>query len=298
MSLDVVVALIAGAALGAGAAIVLEVRRASRIRRVRHGVREVGSGNLAHRIVMAGGDDVAALASDFDLLADVIQQERENERAREHSRRELIANISHDLRTPVTSIAGYVDALRRGLGDDPERYLAIIEAKTAELAALTDDLFFEARLDSGDLRLEHTRVDLAESVRLAVLGFEPELSGRQVRVTVDIPQDECALDADPTAVARILGNLLSNALRHGERMTRLAVSVGCERGGRTVRIVNDGARPPEDLERLFERGVAGTGGAGLGLTIARELAERMGAVVRAERAGADEIAFVLEFRES
>lgn len=292
-----VAALLAGVVLGAGATLALGLPGRRRIARIREAVRELAAGNLGHRVIMPGSDEVSALADELDAFADTLQADREAERAREASRRTLLANISHDLRTPVTSIAGYVDALRRGLGDDPERYLAIIDAKVGELADLTDDVFYEARLDSGDLALTLQDIDLAEAVRRSVLGFEPELRERGIDVTVEIPEEVCPVRADGMAVARILGNLMSNALRHGERMTRLSVSVTAAENGCAVRLTNDGASPPQDLERLFERGVAGSGGAGLGLAIARDLADRMGAMVTAERVGPTSIAFALEFRE-
>ncbi|MBN1192520.1 MAG: HAMP domain-containing histidine kinase [Coriobacteriia bacterium] len=129
-----------------------------------------------------------------------------------------------------------------------------------------------------------------------MLGFEPQLAGRGVRVEVDIPEASCTIKADASAVARVLGNLVSNALRHGEGMTVLAVGLTEEDAGYVVRLTNDGAELPADMERLFERGVAGGGGgAGLGLSIARELAERMGASVGVERVAAGSVTFSLAF---
>lgn len=287
------VAIIAFAA-GTGVGIVMALRRSGRLRRVGEGVAELARGNLGHRIILPGGDDIGHIAEDINTLADAVQQEREAAGAHDESQRQLLANISHDLRTPIASIAGYVDALKRGLGDDPDRYLAIIAAKTEELVELTDDLFYEARLDSGDLELKRGRLDLAEAVRRAVLGFESQLGGHGVTVEVDIPEQACPVQADASAVARILGNLISNALRHAEGMTTFSVAMADEDARYVVRVVNDGAALPEDTERLFERGVAGGGGgAGLGLSIARELAGRMGATVVVNRVSANSVAFSL-----
>ncbi len=233
---------------------------------------------------------------DVNALADAFQRERETAGARDAAQRQLLANISHDLRTPITSIAGYVDALQRGLGDDPGRYLGVIASKTEDLAQLTDDLFYEARLDAGDLDLTRVRFDLAETVRRSVLGFEPQLTGRGLHVSVDVPETTCEVQGDPSAVARILGNLLSNALRHGEAMTELSVVLADEGECYAVRLTNDGADLPADIERLFERGVAGRGGgAGLGLAIARELAARMGATVGATKSGSGRATFSVIF---
>ncbi|MBN1192521.1 MAG: hypothetical protein JXA36_02335 [Coriobacteriia bacterium] len=125
-------AAVAVIAFGAGAAsgVLIASRRRSRMLRIREGIAELAGGNLGHRIILPGDDDAARMAVEINALADAVQQEREASGAREEAQRKLLANISHDLRTPIASVAGYVDALQRGLGDDPERYLAIIAAKT------------------------------------------------------------------------------------------------------------------------------------------------------------------------
>lgn len=289
-------ALGAAFAIGLGAGLALSARQRARVRQVAEGVSELAGGNSAHRVLMPGSDSASRIAEGVNVIADAIQAERETAAVRDEAQRRLLANVSHDLRTPIASIAGYVDALQRGLGSDPERYLTIIASKTDELAELTDDLFYEARLDAGDLQLKLARVDLAEAVRRAVLGFEPQLAARGIAVAVEIPECACAVHADASAVARILDNLISNALRHARGMTAFSVGVLAEDGVCSVRLLNDGAELPPDIDRLFERGVAGSGGgAGLGLSIARELAERMGASVEVERIGLGAVGFSLAF---
>lgn len=272
------------------------MRNAARMERVAEGLRELARGNYAHRVILPGEDLAADMAEQLNRLADDIQSDRESAASCDAARRRLLADISHDLRTPITSIAGYVDALQRGLGAEPERYLTVLAQKTAELAQLTDDLFYSARIDAGDLELNSQRLDLAEAVRRSVLGFEPQLTARGVRVEVSLPEDPCVVEADPSAVNRILSNLVSNALHHGEKMTRFAVALEAEQvSSYAVRISNDGAALPNDADRLFERGVASaSGGTGLGLSIARELAEYMGARVALESTETS-VTFVLTF---
>lgn len=272
------------------------MRRSVRMARVIEGLGELARGNYAHRVILPGDDEAARLAAEINTLADAIQHERESSAACDASRRRLLANISHDLRTPITSIAGYVDALQRGLGDEPERYLAVLAQKTTELAQLTDDLFYSARIDAGDLELKSQRLDLAEAVRRSVLGFEPQLKARGVRVEVYVPEEPCVVEADASAVSRILSNLMANALHHGERMTIFSVTMTAEPSEYEVRLTNDGATLPADTDRLFERGVAGpSGGTGLGLSIARELADRMGARVAFEGGDDGRVRCVLAF---
>lgn len=269
------------AAFAAGLA-VGTLRQRSRLRRITEGASQLARGNLAHRIMLPGDDQAAEAAETLNALADAVQQEREAAAARDAAQRQLLADISHDLRTPITSIAGYTDALQRGLGDEPERYLAVIAAKAEALAQLTDDLFYAARIDAGDLELARGPIDLAEAVRRSVLGFEPQLAGAGVHVDVRIPDERCMVEADQSALARILTNLVSNSVHHGAGMTTFGVAMASDRGESLVQVSNDGARLPEDAERLFRRGVAGpSGGTGLGLAIARELAEQMGGSVTA-----------------
>lgn len=260
--------------------------RRERLRRLADGLAELARGNHAHRVIMPGDDEIARMAADLNTLADEIQRDAQAAAACDASRRQLVTNISHDLRTPITSIAGYVDALQRGLGDDPERYLAVLAQKTAELAQLTDDLFYSARIDAGELELRSHRLDLAEAVRRSVLGFEPQLSSHGACVTVSVPDEECMVTADASAVSRILSNLVSNALRHSDAMSLFAVEMSAAEAAYTVCVSNDGALLPEGAERIFERGVASpSGGTGLGLSIARELAERMGGSIELAATG-------------
>ena len=296
MTWTLALAIVIAFAVGVGAGLAIGWRTRARMGRIAEGAAEFARGNLGHRVILPGHDDAARAAEALNAFADAMQREREAAGARDAAQRQLLANVSHDLRTPITSIAGYVDALQRGLGDDPERYLATVASKTEELAELTDDLFYEARLGAGDLELKHVRIDLAEAVRRAVLGFEPQLAGRGVRVEIGIPEDSCPVEADASAMTRILGNLVSNALRHAEGMTTFSATLAEDHGGYIVRLVNDGAHMTDDADRLFERGVAGSsGGAGLGLSIARDLAERMGATVDIEPIGSDAVAFTLAF---
>jgi signal transduction histidine kinase len=291
----VVVALVAVGAFAAGTAVGLARGRA-RMRRVADGVAQLAGGNHAHRILLDGDDPAAHIAADLNRLADAVQLQQETSATRDDARRRLLADISHDLRTPITSIAGYVDALSRGIGDDPERYLAIIAAKSDELAQLTDDLFYASRLDAGDLELTVGPLDLAEAVRRSVLGFEPQLSGAGVRVDVSIPDAPCIVDADRSAVSRVLSNLVSNGLRHGVGTTAMSVRMTEDGATYVVSVTNEGSHLPDDTDRLFERGVAGpAGGTGLGLSIARELAELMGATLEAKGDDPDSATFALAF---
>ena len=155
----------------AGVAYVVErLHRQSALQRVVEGLDELARGNLAHRVTPAS-NETAELATTVNRLAEALQVARSDALRREEAHSQLISNLSHDLRTPITSIAGYVDALQRGIGEDPARHLDIIATKTAELTRLADDLFYLTRLDAGDLSLTLTSVDGSEVARRCLLGF-------------------------------------------------------------------------------------------------------------------------------
>jgi two-component system phosphate regulon sensor histidine kinase PhoR len=279
--------LIIGLALAVVAAtgvayLVERLRRQSALRRVTEGLDELARGNLAHRVVAPGPGETAQLASAVNRLAEAMQASRSDVLRREEAHSQLISNLSHDLRTPITSIAGYVDALQRGVGDDPARHLDIIAMKTAELTRLADDLFYLTRLDAGDLSLTLAPVDVAEAARRCLLGFEHELRSRGIDVVVEIPDATCVVVADEAALGRVIGNFVANSLKHARTMRSLGVTVDREGDGCAVTVWDDGEGFPKGVAELLERGtsVGPGGGAGLGLSIAHELSARMGATLR------------------
>jgi signal transduction histidine kinase len=280
--------LIAGLALvalgvAAAAYLVERLHRQSALQRIVEGLDELANGNLVHRVAAPGTGETAELATAVNRLAEAMQATRSDALRREEAHRQLISNLSHDLRTPITSIAGYVDALQRGIGEDPGRQLDIIAMKTTELTRLADDLFYLTRLDAGDLSLSLTPIDVSEVARRCLLGFEQELRSRGVDVVVEIPDATCVVVADEAALGRVIGNLVANSLKHARSMRTLGVSVGREGDGCAVTIWDDGEGFPKGVAELLERGtsVGPGGGAGLGLSIAHELSARMGATLRA-----------------
>jgi signal transduction histidine kinase len=262
--------------------LVERLHRQSALKRVAAGLDELARGNLIHRVVSQGSGEMAQLASAINRLAEAMQAARSDALRREEAHSQLISNLSHDLRTPITSIAGYVDALQRGIGENPARHLDIIAMKTAELTRLADDLFYLTRLDAGDLSLNLAPVDVGEVARRCLLGFEHELRSRNIDVLVEIPDATYEVVADEAALGRVIGNFVANSLKHARSMRTLGVSVASEANGCAVTVWDDGEGFPKGVAELLERGtsVGPGGGAGLGLSIAHELSARMGAALR------------------
>ncbi|GAB2571889.1 sensor histidine kinase [Gracilibacillus alcaliphilus] len=201
------------------------------------------------------------------------------------ARKRILSSISHDIRTPLTSIIGYIDALQDDISiSEQERneYIATVSKKANSLKQLLDDLFDMAKLDADEFTLKEERLDFAEVARESVISFLPELKKEGIELKVHIPEDTCYIMADHQSLIRIIGNVIKNALHYGKDGGILGVEL-IETDNNYQMLIWD--RGPgisdEDMENIFERMYRGEdsrnrsyGGSGLGLSIAKELVER------------------------
>ena len=274
---------------------------AGRVSALQRGAQAIANGDLRARVVAAGSDELAMLAEQFNRMAEQLSA-AETERARlESTRRDLIAAISHDLRTPLASLRVMTEALADGMIDDPAttaRYLATMRSQIGQLSGLIDDLFELAQLDAGALTLDLQRTPIAELIDDAVDGLQPQATARGVQLSSNAPTSLAPLVIAPQKIGRVLANLLSNAIRHTSAGGNVTVAAGlapAELSARRAVLVevadNGEGIAPEDLPYIFERFYRGeksrsraTGGAGLGLAIARGIVEAHGGRIWAERA--------------
>ena len=227
-------------------------------------------------------DEIDRLAQTFDEMADrLAAQLRELEKT-DRLRRELVTNISHDLRTPLTSLRGYLETLslkQEAISrTERQRYLASAIRQSDRLNKMVAALFELARLDSDTLELEMEPLALSELVQDAVQQFQLEAERKGVTLTARLPNGPATLLGDVGLLARVLDNLLANALRHTPRGGEVAVTLreDEERVLLTVRDTGSGITS-EDLDHIFERffhgsrSPAGSDGAGLGLAISKRV---------------------------
>ena len=268
------------AALGAALLVARSIHAA--IERVRAASGAVARGDLSARVPEDGPAEVAELAAAFNEMAANVERLFD-------ARRELVAWASHDLRTPLANMQAMLEALEDGLAE-PERYLPALRDQAHTLARLVDDLFELARIDAGALTLELRDAPLAPLVRSCVRGLEAEARARRVTLAAETAGSDPDVRCAPDKVERVLSNLLTNALRHTPSDGAVAVVV--EPLEREVRVsvedTGDGL-PADSLGRVFDRFWRGdparartTGGAGLGLAIARGLVEAQGGRIWAE----------------
>ncbi|MBC7633774.1 HAMP domain-containing sensor histidine kinase [Aeromicrobium sp.] len=210
----------------------------------------------------------------------------ERERSAERSRRELLAWLSHDLRTPIAGVQAMTEALEDGVVSDPEdvkQYAQLIRSETLRLASMIDDLFEMSQINAGTLRLDVGPIAVDDVVRAAVEAMRPAADRRGVSVVVDgHPHGTLAVGAAPELM-RVLHNLLGNAIRHTPESGVVAVSVGADSLGVWLRVEDAcGGIPDHDITNVFDMGYRGTDsresergldaqGAGMGLAIARGL---------------------------
>ncbi|GAA3100954.1 HAMP domain-containing sensor histidine kinase [Streptomyces echinatus] len=244
---------------------------------------------MAARSFGDGGDFAAPAAPATAELAEVsrelaatsarLAESRERERMLETSRRELVAWISHDLRTPLAGLRAMAEALEDGVADDPDRYLKQIRAEVERLDGMVGDLFELSRIHAGTLPLSPSRISLYDLVGDALAGAGPLARAHGVRLVGDrvapVP-----VEVDAKEMSRVLGNLLVNAIRRTPADGTVAVVAERSPDGVVLSVTDGcGGIPEEDLPRVFDTGWRGTdartppAGAGLGLAIVRGIVE-------------------------
>jgi len=238
----------------------------------------IAGGDLSARVDTAGmrDDELAQLTRSFNAMADELETARGHERA-------FLLSVSHDLRTPLTSIRGYAEAIGDGAiegADERVRAARIIEAEARRLERLVADLLDLARLDTHQFSLTPRPVDAREVVETSVAGFQPAARDYGVVLRV-LPGAAVPADVDPERLGQVVANLVENALRYAR--TAVTVSVDRTAAGVALQVVDDGPGiPVEERDRVFDRlytarPVAGRSvGTGIGLAIVGELAQAMG----------------------
>jgi signal transduction histidine kinase len=240
----------------------------------------VAAGHYDVRVRERGSGEMRRLARSFNAMAGRLQ-------AGEEQRRNLLADVAHELRTPLSVIQGNAEAVLDGLYPPDRAHLEPVLEETRVMARLLDDLATLSTAEAGALRLHREPARPQELVADAVAAFRPRAEGAGVRLEARAAAGLPSLDVDPVRIGEVLSNLLSNALRHTPAGGSVTVSAERTADGRAVAFaVRDTGSgiAPEALPHVFDRFVrgAGSGGAGLGLAIARSLVRAHGGEIAAE----------------
>ena len=244
----------------------------------------IAGGDLTARVDTSGlrDDELAGLTRSFNAMAGQLETARGLERA-------FLLSVSHDLRTPLTSIRGYAEAIGDGTidgADDRVRAAHVIETEARRLERLVADLLDLARLDAHEFSLTPRPIDARDVVETTVAGFRP--AAREYGVTLDAaPGAPVPVDADPERLAQVVANLVENALKYAR--TTVTVEVARTAAGVEVRVADDGPGiPADEHDRVFDRLYTARPangrpvGTGIGLAIVSELAQAMGGSARCD----------------
>jgi two-component system sensor histidine kinase BaeS len=280
-------------------AIVASGSLGSDARRVEAALRQLEVGDHTARTQVVRADELGHVASALDELAqrlDVLERERASVEA---ERSLMLSSVGHDLRTPLAALRAAIEALQDGVATDQPRYLKAMARDVDALTILVDDLFLLSRIEAGRLELSCDRVDLAELADDAVESITPAAAARDVVVRL-CHEHPVTVQADAQALGRVMRNLLDNAVQHAPAHSTIDVAVGGDPTP-TVRVVDQGpgfdsAFMAEAFDR-FTRAEASrsraSGGAGLGLAIARGLVEAQGGRIWIEPPPGGHVAFAL-----
>lgn len=271
-------------------ALMYVVTRASELKRVMIGTERIRGGDLSTRIPEKGSADFVTLASSINNIAMGLQAAVESEVKSERMKAELVTNVSHDLKTPLTSIITYIDLLKtEGLcSDNAAKYLDVLDKKSQRLKVLTEDLFEAAKAASGSVSLKREQLDVGSLLTQGLAELSDRVEGSGLDFRVNIPVDKLHVQADGKLLWRAIENVLSNALNYALVGSRVYVEAIAKGNQVYLTFKNISASPlniePEELVERFKRGdeSRSTEGSGLGLAIAKSLLELQGGTFKIE----------------
>ena len=246
----------------------------------------IAEGRYDERVHLTGDDELAQLASRFNQMAEQLEQT-------ESMRRQLIGDVSHELRTPLTTIKGYVEGLSDGVLQADAETLAQIQREAERLSRLVDDLQELSRVEAKSYSLDFRPVDVSALITTAVKRLLPPAQANRVGLRSNLPADLPPLLADEYRLEQVLVILLSNAIQYTSEDGQVTISATHKNKTLEISVSDNGIGiAPEHLQHIFTRFYRvdasrsrGSGGSGIGLTIARHLVEAHEGTIHAESAG-------------
>lgn len=268
------------------------------IRKLRRSIQQVTSGNYGVQCEVEYDDELGSLAANINVLSKtLLAKEKESEKLKEKERaaldiernaerqkNELITNVAHDLRTPLTTIVGYLELIKDDTAlskEDVHKYSGIAYEKSIRLQEMMDDLFEFTKLDNTDIKLNKSMINLSGLIMQMTDEFYPSFKDCNITPIMNLPEEDIYVQGDGQLLARVFDNLISNALKYGYHNTDLKIEVSGDEKYATVKVINHGDTiAPEDLPLLFNKFYrtdssrnSKTGGTGLGLAITKNIVD-------------------------
>lgn len=268
-------------------------RKMKQIEAMARGVKEIAKGNLAYRIEMKGQDEIASLTGNINHMAEELMVKIEKERKVEKQKNQLITNVSHDLRTPLTSIMGYLSLLRDGKYENNQQhneYIKIAYSKSEQLQNLIEDLFEYTKLTDENFVLDLQEVCINKLLDQLIEELVPQIEERSLTIEKKFSDEDLYAVVDSEQTVRLFDNLLMNAIKYSKDTGEILVSLEKQPNNLKISVANYSEEfTKEELENLFERFYKKDQsrsrveeGSGLGLAIAKSIVELQGGEIQAE----------------
>jgi signal transduction histidine kinase len=279
---------------------VLSRRLSSPIGVLANAARRLGRGDLSQRVQFKGKGEVGELAQAFNSMAADLEHA-------EQLRRNLVADVAHELRTPLSNIQGYLEAIRDRVMKANAATIRSLNEETALLSRLVDELQELSLAEAGELKLVYQAEDIANVVKQVVTSWQPQVAAKEISLSLDLPDNLPLVNIDRQRVNQVLYNLLENAVAHTHKGGTINVAATNQGDWVEVCVSDTGEGiPAEDLPNIFERfyrvdrsRARATGGSGLGLTIAKRMVEAHGGqiTVQSEPGKGSSFSFTLPIAE-
>lgn len=260
------------------------------ISRISEAVQNISEGNLNTVIDVIGDDEFSSMAANLNHMAADIKKLMEKERESERTKNELITNVAHDLRTPLTSIIGYLELLagnQQVPADMQHKYIEIAYGKSRRLQKLIEDLFGFTKLNCGKIAMHVGQIDIVKLLGQLVEEAYPNFVEKGLSYDLQSNVPAKIINADGNLLARLFDNLIGNAIKYGADGKRVLVKIHAEGETVTVSVTNYGyVIPADELPLIFNKFYrveqsrsSSTGGTGLGLAIAKEIVDMHGGTI-------------------
>ena len=266
--------------------LLLQRKMARDVETIARAVKQISEGDLSTRLELEGEGELTDIAENLNRMEEDIQELIDKERTSEQSKTDLITNVAHDLRTPLTSILGYLELLRKNQKLSPEmqqKYLDIAYNKSVRLQKLIEELFGFTKLSYGKINMNVAKVDIVELLAQLLEESYPNFQKNGLSYDFVSNRKSQIIEADGDLLARLFDNLIGNAIKYGKEGKRVRVNLRADREIVTIKIVNYGCViPANELPLIFDRfyrtdhsrtNASGPGGTGLGLAIVKNITD-------------------------
>lgn len=255
---------------------------------------KIKEGNLDFQIPVTSHDEIGQLNQGFEEMRKKLKESIEMQTQYEENRKELISNISHDLKTPITSIIGYVEGIKDGVANTPEKmdkYLTTIHTKARHMDTLIDELFLFSKLDLNRVPFQFETVELNMFMQELIEEMQMDLSKEGIEINLQLHASPLYVTADCEKINRVISNLIHNSVKYMDKEEKkITVTVSSDNNKVIVKVMDNGSGIESDtLPYIFERFYraeqsrnSSTGGSGLGLAIAKQIVEEHGGEIWAE----------------